>query len=199
MRKIFHISLAAAAIAIGSTAANAVVVVTAPSPAVYTPPSTGGFIGIVNPDAGATLPTSTTAINDTFTFSILGSPGLTNAQVSSILLQGVQNITFSSVSLDGNAFTLTSPVGAAQQWSCCGVDGLSPVLLDVGSHSINLMGTLTGQFAGSYAGTINIQAIVPDQHGAVPEPTTWAMMLLGFGGVGLAMRRRRRIAAAGIA
>jgi hypothetical protein len=28
--------------------------------------------------------------------------------------------------------------------------------------------------------------------GAVPEPATWAMMLLGFGGIGMALRRRRR-------
>jgi len=28
--------------------------------------------------------------------------------------------------------------------------------------------------------------------GGVPEPGTWAMMLLGFGGIGLAIRRRRR-------
>ena len=28
--------------------------------------------------------------------------------------------------------------------------------------------------------------------GAVPEPATWGMMLLGFGGIGMAMRRRRR-------
>lgn len=27
---------------------------------------------------------------------------------------------------------------------------------------------------------------------AVPEPATWAMMLLGFGGIGVTMRRRRR-------
>jgi hypothetical protein len=27
---------------------------------------------------------------------------------------------------------------------------------------------------------------------AVPEPGTWALMLVGFGGIGLAMRRRRR-------
>jgi hypothetical protein len=27
----------------------------------------------------------------------------------------------------------------------------------------------------------------------VPEPATWAMMLVGFGGIGLAMRRRRKV------
>ena len=29
--------------------------------------------------------------------------------------------------------------------------------------------------------------------GAVPEPATWAMMLLGFAGIGFAMRRRRSV------
>ena len=33
---------------------------------------------------------------------------------------------------------------------------------------------------------------VPTQQGAVPEPSTWAMMLLGFGFVGGAMRSRRK-------
>jgi hypothetical protein len=32
--------------------------------------------------------------------------------------------------------------------------------------------------------------------GAVPEPATWAMMILGFGGVGAAFRRRRTFAIA---
>lgn len=34
---------------------------------------------------------------------------------------------------------------------------------------------------------------------AVPEPATWALMLLGFGGIGFAMRRRRQPALAQLA
>lgn len=37
-------------------------------------------------------------------------------------------------------------------------------------------------------------AVMPGAGGAVPEPGTWAMMLLGFGGVGFAMRRAKRSA-----
>ena len=33
---------------------------------------------------------------------------------------------------------------------------------------------------------------VPIDTGAVPEPATWAMMLLGFGGIGMAIRRSKR-------
>jgi len=40
---------------------------------------------------------------------------------------------------------------------------------------------------------------VQGDRGFVPEPATWAMMLLGFGGIGLAMRRRRRPALAQVA
>ena len=44
------------------------------------------------------------------------------------------------------------------------------------------------------AGIDNVDAIVDNVllTGAVPEPGTWAMMLLGFGGIGMAMRRRRQ-------
>ena len=35
--------------------------------------------------------------------------------------------------------------------------------------------------------------------GGVPEPSTWAMMLLGFGAIGLVLRRQRRAAAAATA
>lgn len=35
--------------------------------------------------------------------------------------------------------------------------------------------------------------------GAVPEPATWAMMLLGFAGIGVSLRRRRKVGAMQIA
>jgi hypothetical protein len=31
---------------------------------------------------------------------------------------------------------------------------------------------------------------IPVNRDPVPEPATWALMLLGFGGIGMAMRRR---------
>ena len=54
------------------------------------------------------------------------------------------------------------------------------------------------------SGTINLSSLYPNNPGwshidffdtapgGVPEPATWAMMLLGFGGIGIAMRRTRR-------
>jgi len=42
-------------------------------------------------------------------------------------------------------------------------------------------------------GSSNAQ-IFATQTAAVSEPATWALMLMGFGGMGLAMRRQRRFA-----
>jgi hypothetical protein len=39
-------------------------------------------------------------------------------------------------------------------------------------------------------GTILPFSTVPPVNGAIPEPASWAMMLLGFGGIGTALRRR---------
>jgi choice-of-anchor C domain-containing protein len=45
---------------------------------------------------------------------------------------------------------------------------------------------------GAVIGGINLTS-------AVPEPASWAMLLIGFGGIGMAMRSRRRAAARSIA
>jgi hypothetical protein len=62
-----------------------------------------------------------------------------------------------------------------------GGDGIS---LAAGLNNITIRGTASGNVA--YGGSITF---VPN---AVPEPATWAMMLVGFGMVGSAMRYRRR-------
>lgn len=45
------------------------------------------------------------------------------------------------------------------------------------------------------SGTVAANIVIP-QGAAVPEPGTWMMMLLGFGGIGLALRRRRTLVVA---
>jgi hypothetical protein len=90
--------------------------------------------------------------------------------------------------LDGLTFTLTSITS---------VDRSNPALIGfTGTGTFG--GMLNGQAVNATAGSI----VYSSQGGgtttfsalttALPEPGTWAMMLLGFGGIGLAMRRRRR-------
>ena len=55
----------------------------------------------------------------------------------------------------------------------------------------NAAGGHPGGTGGSRWGTWIAQINLPGAGGAVPEPATWAMMILGFGLVGVAARRRR--------
>lgn len=52
---------------------------------------------------------------------------------------------------------------------------------------------LTGSFTLINPFFGNGQLTISPAAAAVPEPATWLIMLVGFGGVGLAMRRRRQI------
>jgi hypothetical protein len=62
--------------------------------------------------------------------------------------------------------------------------GLSGLFLAAGTYTINITGTRGD--ASSFDGNLNFA-----QSSAVPEPATWAMMLLGFGAIGWQLRRRR--------
>ena len=60
----------------------------------------------------------------------------------------------------------------------------NPVNLAASQYTLSINGNNSG--AGSLGGSITIR------QAAVPEPATWAMMLIGFGAVGFALRRRQR-------
>ena len=88
------------------------------------------------------------------------------------------------------------------------LDGTYLGMLMVGSNPFNVpylwaLGT-RAEGSGFNSNAVYFAAGIGDEeHGLfgqlvpVPEPATWAMMLMGFGAVGLAMRRRRRIAVTG--
>lgn len=82
-----------------------------------------------------------------------------------------------------------------------GAAGPSPTLFDLLIDYTITGGTgrfvgATGSFVGQGTADVSVHpSIVSLSFGAVPEPASWAMMLLGFGGVGLAVRRRRKTVA----
>ncbi len=61
-------------------------------------------------------------------------------------------------------------------------------LLTAGTYTLSVRGT--SQPNGSYSGALSL--------GAVPEPATWAFMILGFGLVGGALRRRKAVTNTGV-
>ncbi len=112
------------------------------------------------------------------------------------------SIDFGDFGADSDAFMMTLFSGADGTGSVVGT-------VNVPYGTASLPGAVsTASFSGSsfqsvsfIAGSTafpnsvyydNLRATVA---GAVPEPGTWAMMLLGFGAMGLTLRRRSRIAA----
>ena len=119
-----------------------------------------------------------------FTFTVLGASAMFNGQVSSIEFDhtGTQNINFTTLTVDGSSvFSKTSSDPDPESWAI-----LSPILLTAGTHTIDVAGNLIGT-NGSYSGNFNVNVA-----SGVPEAATWAMMLLGFGGMGMVIRRRRK-------
>jgi hypothetical protein len=89
-------------------------------------------------------------------------------------------------STDSDSHTLTSNLGA---------------FIGTGSLAYNFVSTSLFSMIG-FDGTLALNPLIggsaqltydytPNAAGAVPEPASWAMMMLGFGAIGGAMRRRR--------
>lgn len=193
MRKSLAVMAAMAATVMGAQAAHADVtcepgacVVTGTNTAApnayfdVTPSNVGpGYTGPINANIGNTLtgPSNVfTNFTDTFEFLLpqtgTGSGGVINL---ASVINGVGDINFTSILVNGVA-GVVSNVGSLSSASAAGV------LLAAGPNVITVSGQSKGTAA--YGGNISFTP-------AVPEMATWGMMILGFIGMGAAMRRRR--------
>ncbi len=60
-----------------------------------------------------------------------------------------------------------------------------------GSDTLRAFANRDGAYSGTTGGLVTTFSLA----GGVPEPATWALMILGFGAVGGAMRRRQAVTA----
>ena len=112
--------------------------------------------------------------------------------------------------LFGQALYLTEPDGTKSDIFGICTCGVNNVLALGFASDTETTGVNFGEFSstpegnGIFDATRFLSASLRDQgytatftsDGAVPEPATWAMMLVGFGGIGVAMRRKRRTSTA---
>lgn len=138
---------------------------------------TEGFSATITDDVGGFV--------HTFEFT-LDAANEANATIGTIQL-GAKDIDFSSIDLDGTAFTQVGFDPAGENWQ------LLATALASGAHTLTLRGSVIafGTTPGAtYTGSLNL-----DTGGGggneIPEPGVWALMIMGFGGVGALMRRRR--------
>ncbi|MDZ4375709.1 MAG: PEPxxWA-CTERM sorting domain-containing protein [Phenylobacterium sp.] len=112
-------------------------------------------------------------------------------------------LTLALLNLSGDTYVRNTRI----DFDCCSNIDPTTVLAGsangplVGDYGLN-MAWLIGDLAQGGSATINYAYVVGENIddagggvGAIPEPSTWAMMILGFGAVGSMVRRRRLIAA----
>jgi hypothetical protein len=181
MRKSILAILGASALALGSSASAAVTVT--------------GSTGLNNPDptslGSAVTVGGVTTINfgqNPVSSTFSGSFSLTNtlSGIYSIILgSSSPGVTFDTATLSGmgNTYTLgLFPDDTSLK--------LQPTLIGSGNYVFSFTGHAGP--SGTMTGNVTISP-------ALPEPATWAMMLLGFGAMGISIRNRRRQRSAQIA
>ena len=151
-----------------------------------TPAQAAQFITISGPsgtfgDDAVTCAAGTSgpcSFSRTFQFVTPAGFNLASADISSIATSNpLTNIDFTAVTLNGVNFNILST--GTQEFR----NLLNQALISGGNNIISVTGTTGGEAA--FSGNLSFAATSP-----VPEPATWAMMLMGFGAVGYSMRRR---------
>ena len=192
MRKLLLTAVGAVAMATASMA-SAAVTVTASS----------GLTGVLgDPFANPGLVTNNAdgSSNIGFGMNPVSHPNFAGSFTFSNSIAGIYNITLGT-STSGVQFTSAVISGGACTALTCTLGGLPGQNLVLNGALLAANTAYTFSFGGTNSRTTTGGILTGNVSidPAVPEPATWAMMLLGFGGIGLAMRRRRRPALAQIA
>jgi len=194
MRKIVYTAAVAAAMALGSTGAQAAVTVT----------SSSGYTDLqgnpCSPVCGTAPANQAVAVMDGTSSIVFGQNPSGLAFDTNFIFNnnvaGSYNINLGT-STQGLLFTLVTVIGGGTTTTFA-----PPAITTLQQFGINLLGNTnytvrvqgtSANVAGEWHGGITVV------NAAVPEPATWAMMLLGFGAVGMAMRRGRRLKIAQLA
>ena len=169
--------LAGTALAFGSTAANAALAV------ITCDPTISGGCTAANPaaPAPATISWSDADVGGSPFSGFVDFSNTLGGNYFVSLTTADPNVLFTALTiapLGGGAAVLNYAGGPTSAIT------LLPGSFGAGSYHLTFGGT-TSSGGGGEGGTLSFFA-------AVPEPGTWAMMLLGFGAIGLAMRGRRR-------
>jgi opacity protein-like surface antigen len=167
-----------------------IAVAPAANAAVFTPVNVKNFSVNFEADDGsisATIGNTGLAgmFEDVFNFNLLTN-GIGSGGISASFSSLKNKITLTYVAINGTPIEIdTSMKTGFTSAEAAGVNLLA------GKNSIVIRGT--AEKNASYGGNITF---VPN---AVPEPATWAMMLVGFGMMGASMRYRRRSTATAFA
>lgn len=180
MKKLFlAASVAVVLMAASAPAANATTTLNRNLPS-----ADGSFTASFEGHDIAAATTENPTFADIFTWD-LELDGTMSGIIASIFSARSGDINFTSVSLDGQEFDLTRDGPRDNGF-------LEELVVHRGSQQMIVRGTSGGN--GSYGGVLSFAAAALT--GGVPEPASWALMIVGFGGIGATLRCRRRQALA---
>ena len=131
------------------------------------------YTGLTQTIGAITINPGDNLLSGTFLGSVFTGYGSSGSLDDSVLGGGL--VSYSS------HFLTFDPLG--DQGISLALTTVSPAVQVVGGQLTNFTAVSSGNFSAGITS-------------AVPEPATWAMMLLGFGGLGLALRSQRRLAIA---
>ena len=146
--------------------------------------SNGGSTLLETNTGAATVFTADGSLLNQLTFTLLGGASFTAAEFNlerGSLVDSSLPLTITLTALGGGTrtFDVTSPNGS----------NIFDIIAGAGESYTSASFSTTN---GGFVDFKQLRLVLAGSTPAVPEPATWALMLLGFGGIGFAMRRGRR-------